>query len=251
MNFNFFFLLIMCVLLFSCQKKDGEFYYAKGNYFFNMDEFEKAIEEYSKGILLNDEFVQSNYSGRGRAYREVEKFDLAIEDIQTVLKTERSNSKKLNRNAYWDLAWIAEAKGQKFREIELYKKALKYDPKNNKLKMTYALVLIDNNEAFKGVSILDELIADQYEGSYIFNNRALGLIKLERYEEAKIDLDKSFGIDKFNPFLHRNYFYFYKDTNQLELACQSIEKALSLDVMKYGLRKHIQEFENLKADYCN
>ena len=189
------------------KEKKGKSYYQKGNTFLANENYEEAILNYNKGIALNDKFIQLNYFGRGRTYSRLEKFDLTSKDFQYFLKTEKTNSNELNCSVYWKLASLAEASGQKLVQIKLYEKALNYSPKDKRLKMTYALVLIENNKVQEGVSILDKLIEEDFKNSYLYNNRALGLIKLKEYDKAKVDLDKSLEKDKFNSFIYRNYSY--------------------------------------------
>ena len=50
-----------------------------------MDEFEKAINDYTKAINLNSDYANA-YSNRGIVYTIKEDFDRAIADFDTVLR---------------------------------------------------------------------------------------------------------------------------------------------------------------------
>lgn len=243
-------ILLMTLVLFLCFQNNGEYYRSRGLSYYKAKNYEKAIEDFTKGISINDRHVSSNYFDRGKAYSKLEKFDLAEQDFQKVLETEKTNCSNLNRDIYWRLAWVAGARGENSKELELYNKALEYDLDNPRLRQTYALNLIENGYFREGVDILSSLVSEIDCAPYIYNNRALGYIKLGEYERASADLRKSLEIDANNPFVYRNYALLYSETERPYLACENINKALSLDIMEYGVRKHVFEFKELKYKYC-
>ncbi len=251
MNYRILLIFCLSILVNSCGNKTGKEYFSLGEAKQQEGNYEASIPFFTKGIAVNDEFKFLNYYGRGSSYHKLEKYDQALEDYEEVLKTERSNPKIYNSFVYWDLAWIAEQKGERMKELQLYRKALKYDPTNKKLKMTYALNLIEVERYNDGVKILDELIEEEFQHPYLFSNRALGLIHLNRFDEATLDLEKAKEQDPDNPFVYRNYFFLYRGLGNLPLACENINKALSLDIIEYGVRKHIQDFKDLRLEYCN
>jgi len=247
MRLKYIVFTIMSIIIYSCFQSDGKDCYNEGMFYYRTKDYREAIEIFTEGILMNDEHLNLNYLGRGAAYQKIEEIDLAKQDFQYILKTEKTNPDTLNRDAYWQLGWIAETKEEK---LELYEKAFKYDPRDKRLKMTYGLELIENDSVQQGVDIMDKLISENFETPYVFNNRALGLIKLKKYGQASKDLKKSLEMDSNNPFVYKNLALLYSETNQPNLACKHINKALSLDIMKYGVRKHIFEFEELKSKFC-
>jgi len=250
MRLKYIVFVIMSIAICSCFQKDGKDYYDEGIVYHRTGDYKEAIEIFTEGISMNDEYANLNYLGRGMAYRKLEEFDLADQDLQKVLETEKTNSDKTNRDAYWELAWIAQGRREKDKELEFYKKALEYDPDMEPIRMTYGLVLIENGSFQEGVDVLGELINENYDHPYVFSNRALGYIKLKKYGQASKDLKKSLEMDEENPFVYKNFALLYSETNQLDLACKHINKALSLNIMDYGVRKHILEFEALKSKFC-
>jgi len=241
------FAAVASIIICSCFEDNGKDYYNEGMYQYKTKKYEEAIEIFTEGISLKDEYANLNYLGRGASYQKIEKFDIAKQDFLHILKTEKTNPDTLNRDAYWHLAWSVQTKEEK---LNMYKKALEYDSRDKRLKMTYGLLLIENDSVQQGVNIMDKLISENFETPYVFNNRALGLIKLKKYGQASKDLKKSLEMDKKNPFVYKNLALLYSETNQEDLACQNINKALSLDITGYGPRKHTLEFEELKSKIC-
>jgi tetratricopeptide (TPR) repeat protein len=240
---NIFFCFSSCV-------KNGQNYYNEGVSFSELNKFDEAIERYTKGIICEDDYKSANLLGRANSNYELGNYELALKDLNRCLLAERSNSKIVNRDTYWELASIAGATREKEKEKLFLKKALKYDPGNIELRITYALILIEQDLINEGLKIMDEIINEGYKDAFVYNNRALGLIKLEKYNIAKLDLDNSKSLDDQNPFVYRNYFLYYMGIGDKIKACKNIEKALSLDIIKYGWKKDVVEFEKLHLENC-
>ncbi len=145
---------------------------------------------------------------------------------------------------------IYSIEGDSQNELKAYEKAIEYSPNDNSLKITYSLVLIESNREKEAIQILNSVIIESKEDSYALNNRALGLINLGRFEEAKLDLDKSSEIDQENPFLYKNYSLYYIGIGDKEKACKNLNLALEKNMSDYGYQKDSDEILKLKSKHC-
>ncbi len=79
-------IFILVIAVISCKNEnsvEGDRFYAAGNY-------EKAVEAYSTYLRTEPRDIKTLYN-RGRAYEELEKFDLALEDFNQVIKEDPLN----------------------------------------------------------------------------------------------------------------------------------------------------------------
>ena len=92
--------------------------------YFEMGEYDCAIETYSKAILLNPDFTNA-YINRATAYSLKEDVDRAIEDLVKATELDPRNSQP-----YTMLGWIYDHRGDRPLAIENYTRALELDPNN-------------------------------------------------------------------------------------------------------------------------
>jgi len=242
-------ILIFAICMTSCGQKGIENYnegfsqMEKGNY-------QDAIKSFSEGIEKNDISKSINYYGRAYVYFEIKKIGHAKSDIESSLLTEEINKDSINSDIYWLKGLIASAEGNKKLEIECYEKAIGYTPENHWLKTTLGFALIEDNQPQKAIEILSEVLKKNSQDAYAYNNRALGFIKIGELEKAKLDLEKSLKLDNKNPFLYKNYFWYYKEKEEHENACKALEEALKMSVSDYGEENDTKELKELKNKFC-
>ena len=213
-------------------------------------DYEKAIEIFSRGIEFNDIAKSINYYGRAYSNYELKKYKEAKSDIEQSLKTESINKEDINSNIYWLKGMIASTEGDKKLEIQSYETAIEYSPTSDWLKTTLGLALIEDKKSEEAIKILTEVIKNNKQDAYAYNNRGLAYIKLGKLEKAASDLQNSKSLDHQNPFLYKNYFLYYKSLNNLDKACQEIEVALQKDMSEYGGQKDTEELMKMKRENC-
>jgi Flp pilus assembly protein TadD len=98
---------------------------------------------------------------------------------------------------------------------------------------------------------LNKIIEKESQDAFAYNNRALALIRIGELEMAKSDLDKSLQLDSQNPFVYKNYFFYYKEKKEKENACKAIEEALKKDMSEYGDNTDTHELKELKKEFCD
>lgn len=233
----------------SCTQAGEKFYY-EGFKLIDKKQFKDAIGKFNLGIAEKDIYKYENLYGRSKCYYELGKYKKSKKDVRVILANEDRNNNGLNSKAYWMYGMLAEVEGNHEKELELYEKALEYLPDDNRLNLSYALILIEFDRNQEGVRLLDKVIKKGIQHSYAYNNRALGLIKLKRFEEAKRDLEKAIKLDKDNPFIYWNYFLLYLELGNIEEACINIDIAISKKMNAYGLPSDIKKLKKLKKENC-
>lgn len=224
--------------------------YNKGLSLMEQGNYQDAIIAFSEGIKANDIYKSVNYYGRAYSYFEIKNFEKAKMDIESSLLSEKVHKESINSNIYWLKGLVASSEGNKKLEIECYEKAIAFSPENQGLKTTLGLALIEDDQFQKGIELLDNVLKKNSQDAYALCNRALGFIKIRELEKAKSDLDNSKKLDNENPFLHKNYFLYYKEKGEKENACEAIEEALKKKMSDYGGDEDTKELIQMKNEYC-
>ena len=242
-------ILTFSTCIISCGQKGIE-NYNEGLSLMEKGNYQDAIEAFSEGIKANDISKSVNFYGRAYSYFEIKNFEKAKADIANSLLTEKINKENINSDIYWLKGMIASAEGDKKSEIECYEKAIAYTPENHWLKTTLGLAFIEDDQFQKGIEVLNNVLMENNKDAYAYSNRALGFIKTGELKKAKSDLDKSKELDDENPFLHKNYFLYYKEKGDTENACEAIEEALKKKMSDYGGNEDTKELKKMKNEFC-
>lgn len=230
--------------------QSGISYYNAGLVLMNEGKYQQALEQFELGIQEADAATSANLGGKAYCLLEMGELEKSEASIKQALKTELINSEALNSQFYWLWARISEDRGDGGKALEAYEKAISYSPDDLFLKTTYGLVLIEEQQVQKGVSVLNRVIDQDPNEPYARNNRALGNIQLKKFDLAKVDLDKSASLDNENPFLYKHYFLYYKAIGQKEKACKCLEQALAKNMANYGSNKDSDELNQILTDFC-
>lgn len=216
---------------------------------------ENGMEESLKQLELlmaeREDFRPACLLGQALCYSKLEQLDQAKAHLDEVFATEQTNSALVNCDSYWLRGNIHEREGEPAEEIAAFKKALSYIPDHPEIRSTLALALINSDKNEEGVSILEGMISEGYEHSFIFNNMAAGLLNLDQLKEAKAALDKAQELDEENPFVYYNYYQYFKKKGDLTQACENLSTALSLDVLVYGIPADLEKWEGLQKKECS
>ena len=206
------------------EKEKLNYYYNRGDTFFDLGKFEEAIQNYDKAIELDSNVNSIYYYNRGNAYFSLGKFENAIQDYNKAIDLNPNDDLSYNNrgNAYFSLGKFEDA-------IQDYNKAIDLNPNDD-------LSYNNRGNAYFSLGKFEDAIQDYNkaidlnpnDASY-YNNRGTTFANLEKYEDAIQDYNKTIDL---NP--NDNSAYFNRGTafsylNEYEKAIQDYNKAIDLN----------------------
>lgn len=108
-------------------KKDSnnyEGYLCSGWAYYNLNNYEKAVQFFNKSIVINHKEA-SSHNMRGWCYSSLKDYNKAKEDFEEALKLNNSYT-----DAYRGLAWVYNNQGKQDKSIDICNKVLKFDKDN-------------------------------------------------------------------------------------------------------------------------
>ena len=192
-------------------------YLRSGKVKFKLKNYEDAIEEYTKALSINPEYIEALYE-RGLAKIEILDFLGAIEDYSKILE--------INPQFYYAFGFIGDAKsnlGEFTNAIEDYKKGLAINPKYYHA-LSRIGYLKGELKDFKGaIDYYSKAINIDNTKPVIFFNRGLAKRRLCDFEGAIDDFDKAINLDqtKLDAFYLRALSHI--DLGNIDLAINDLE----------------------------
>jgi len=179
---------------------DAKTYYMKGNELFEKEDYENAIENYNKALLLNPAFSEC-YFNKGLCYYNLKDFDKAIEE---------------------------------------YTKALEFDPQNPIIYNNRGDAYYRKQDFQKAIIDYDKAISLHKEYLKAYYNRGLAYACLEDYEKAVEDFTNVLKInpDFADAYHVRGLAYEY--LNKLDEAIADFQKALELNPELDEAKAHLE-----------
>lgn len=198
----------------------AEAYYNRGNAHRNLNQYAKAIEDYSKAIEKNPKFAVA-YGNRGVTYRRSNQYEKAFEDFEKAIELNPNDAVAYNNRGFA----YAES-NQPERAIEDCNKAIELNP--------------------------------NYAEAY--NNRGIAYSKLNQHEKAKEDYDKATELNPNMAEAYGNRGRTYKETGNYERSARDLKKASILFLKLGRTEEAVKDFsicfnlrEEVKSDdtvYC-
>jgi tetratricopeptide (TPR) repeat protein len=85
------------------------------------------------------------------------------------------------------------------------------------------------------------------DGAYAYNNRGYSKFKLQHYDAALEDINRSLELNAYNAYAYRNRALVYLELGKTRKACKDMEKALEYDYTRmYG-----SDVEELHEEHCD
>jgi len=122
---------------------------------------------------------------------------------------------------------------EKYKEaIQLYKKAIKLEPKSPELYFNLSYSYSKINQLEIAVEELNKAISLDSTISQVYNNRGLLYFKMNRNDEAVKDFKMTIALDHSNATAFANLALIYNERKEYEKACNAIHRAekLGLDI---------------------
>ncbi len=207
-----------------------EEFFKKGKKFLNLENYEKAIEYYDKGLKLKYEEINktsqdlSNSKSQGKEREFTRNLDLI-------------NSLKKDLDKIWYEKGISLFNLKRYDEvIECFKKALKLNPENHKLWLKLGNVFAKNGRFSDEIQSYDKAL--EYNPNYAeaFYNKGIALLTLGRLKESLICFDKAIEIKPNFANAWNNRGSILLIYGKFKEALECFEKAINIDQQsKYGI----------------
>ena len=167
----------------------ADIYNSRGNAYYNLGQYPKAISEYTKAIELDPKHAKA-YCHRGVVYRKLGKLDQAISEYNKALELDPNYAAAYNNrgNVYSDL-------GQYPKAICDFTRAILLNPK-------YATAYYNRGVAYGNLGQYNQAISDytraiELDAKYAmaYNNRGNAYGRLGQYLQAISDFTRAIEID--------------------------------------------------------
>jgi Tfp pilus assembly protein PilF len=195
-----------------------------GRYFRVNNQYDKAIESYSKAIEIDPKGFRA-YGNRGKAYFDTGKPDEALSDLNICLGLKPDNAENLaNRGA------VLASKSRYKEALNDLDKAIRFDAYNDNALSNRSLVFYNLNEYLKAVDDINAYLRLKPNESDMINIRALCYSKLKRNDEALRDFNLSIELNPEQGAFYQNRSFFYNDLGDKQKALKDILKARELGI---------------------
>lgn len=156
----------------------------RGTIYSSIQEYDKAILDYSKAILINtsEKAVYMCYVSRGNALQKQKDFQGSQGDFQSAIKLDKSNP-----IAYNDLGYHQLLKKEYNKAEKNLLQAIQLDENHTKAYVNLSLVYIELEKQEKAISIINDLIQITKEDPRSYISRADTYVLLGMYKEALAD----------------------------------------------------------------
>lgn len=221
------FVILFIVFIFLAWYKLGVFFCNRGNYYFELQAYEKAAVYYKKAVKINPK-AWTAYLGLADTYKEEKKYPAAVQEYEKVLKINPSFSR-----AYEFLADIYYQQGNYQQAQEVLLKGQKENPEDNKIKdslksncfayfsdtLAKSTELFMSNKNQEAIAILDEVLKICPGNALAYYTLGYYYLFSQDYNNAEMNLNKSLEIDP-------QFYYSYKLLSDICLKRGNIEKAI-------------------------
>ena len=240
------------------EREELNYYYNRGDTFFDLGKFEDAIQNYDKAIELDSNVNSACYYNRGTAYFSLGKFEDAIQDYNKAIDLNPNDDLSYNNkgNAYFSLGKFEDAiqdynkaidlnpnnasyyynRGTTFANLEKfedaiqdYNKAIDLNPNDESVYYNRGVAFIYLNEYEKAIENLSKAIDLDPNFSDAYNIRGVSYVNQKKFSEAIKDFSKAIDLNPNDKEYYYNLGNLYSNLNEYEKAIENLSKAIDLD----------------------
>ena len=206
------------------EREELNYYYNRGDTFFDLGKFEDAIQNYDKAIELDSNVNSACYYNRGTAYFSLGKFEDAIQDYNKAIDLNPNDDLSYNNkgNAYFSLGKFEDA-------IQDYNKAIDLNPNN-------ASYYYNRGTTFANLEKFEDAIQDYNKAidlnpndESVYYNRGVAFIYLNEYEKAIENLSKAIDLNPNKDSTYYNRGIAFTNLSDSEKAIKDFNKAIDLN----------------------
>lgn len=213
----------------------------------NTSLLDKAIE-FSLKAIMYDPTLPEAYAALSFAYYNKEQFDEGIEAGKKAIELDPNNFL-----GYWILGRIYIVKDKSAEAVDVFKKAIELNPDfysvYGDLQMAYGQ--LGDKEKYNEVLKVSIDVYERYLSKHPDDARghmfyAIDLAQIENKEKAKAEAAKALELSPGDPLMLYNAACFYSQMNEIELAIDSLKKAIDSGFGERELLKRDNDLDNLR-----
>lgn len=207
----------------NCSKGENK-YIDRANSLYKLKEFKKAIDYYSKAILINSQCWKA-YEGRGISYFYIGKYLNANADFVNALKI-NSNA----HGAYNGRAMILIKTGFYDYALEQINKAIKICPQDDEsLWINKGTILEHLKKHNKSIKAFSMAIKINPNSKVAFLKRSISRVEADNIDEALDDLEAARNIDPNDPRIYRLISSYASRENDREKEMWALDKLVEVE----------------------
>lgn len=202
-------------------------FYETGNLAIQRGDFPSAIDNYDKAIA-QDPYVPEFYFNRSIAYRNLRKYDLAVNDLNRILDLNPNLPIPLWAQVYFARGTVLQEKGDYTESLDSLSKAISLDSNN-------ANFYTNRANTYFFLKKYDPAIDDYAKSLELqplpltFYNRARLYAELGKFDRAIDDYTKAIELSPQFAEAFSNRGLVYQEKGRLDLALRDLTRAISLD----------------------
>lgn len=131
------------------EQRLAEEYYNLGNTFFDIEDYDRAVAQYTRALTIDPNFSRAEYN-LVFSYLELNRYDDARELLEQLLERDPENLLLRESDAYVD-----HLSGETEQALEKYEQVLEIDPQRASTLYNMALIHYTNEEYEKGENLLE------------------------------------------------------------------------------------------------
>ena len=223
------------------EREELNYYYNRGDTFFDLGKFEDAIQNYDKAIELDSNVNSACYYNRGTAYFSLGKFEDAIQDYNKAIDLNPNDDLSYSNrgNAYFSLGKFEDA-------IQDYNKAIDLNPNDESVYYNRGVAFIYLNEYEKAIENLSKAIDLNPNKDSTYYNRGIAFTNLSDSEKAIKDFNKAIDLNSNNASYYNNRGTLYINQGNYDEAVKDFSKAIDLNpIFTFGYSNLGNLYNNL------
>jgi len=196
-----------------CIEIDPEYvspYNRRANLYYELEEYDKALEDYARCIEIDPKFLKA-YFNRANLYQNLEEYDKALKEYARCIEIDPKDLIAYNRRAF-----LYEELEEYDKALEEYARCIEIDPKDLIAYFNRANLYQNLEEYDKALEEYARCIEIDSDKPYIYFFQAKLYHKLQKYDKEKQTYQTAIDIDKEDP---EGYYYiglsYLHDSNYL------------------------------------
>ncbi len=159
--------------------------YQRASALFEMEDYKGALVDLNNALAVNDTYSKAYYL-MGKVYFELEEFDSAIQSFSKSIEIEPRNAKY-----HSELAFAFGGKGDTESYGKAFRNALKYEKNNDIINYNYSIYLATKKEYTKAIEYVDKALSVNSKNPDYCLMRAMTLTQIGSFESAIFWLNKA------------------------------------------------------------